>query len=346
MGLFDFISDLFNPVKKKPGEARPAKAAAAAPRPAASFPKSPAPLAPGLPTLPTPQSLAAAIGIPFGKLVWLRSATPKHYVEIRIPKLEGERLLEAPKKTLKKAQRWILRNILDKVEAAPAAFGFRKGRSPAANAAAHVMKEIVMSFDLRNFFWQIGRNRVRGVFQQMGYSRDMAYLLASLCCHKGRLPQGAPTSPALSNLVCRRLDRRLAGLAKSFHASYTRYADDLTFSGPAALKDHVVVLVRAIKKILREEQLHIAPEKTHFARRGARQEVTGYVVNSWVAPPREVARGIRALLHTAKKKGPAAANVDNVPRFKEHVRGRIEAVRAVNPERGKKLLSAFREIVW
>jgi RNA-directed DNA polymerase len=208
----------------------------------------------GLPLLSTPADVAAAMGLTVPRLRWLafhsEVATVSHYVRFQVPKKSGGvRQLAAPHKSLAAAQEWVLANVLGKVPTHDAAHGFVPGRSTVTNAAAHVGKAVVVNADLSDFFPTITFPRARGVFKQLGYSPAVATVLALLCTESPRrtvvyagnrfhvatgpraLPQGACTSPALSNLAARRLDSRLAGIARALGFAYTRYADDLTFSG-------------------------------------------------------------------------------------------------------------------
>lgn len=344
MGLFDFLKDLFNPVKGPPPWKPPAagKPPAARPRPGGGAVR---PLAAGLLPAGNLAELAALLKTTPEKLDWLVRETARHYATWQIPKVHGKRTIEAPKKQLRAVQRAIHREILSRVVPAEAAHGFRKGRSPRTNAAPHVAKEILVKLDLRDFFWQVTRNRVAGLFRSLGYPEDVAKVLWRLCCHKGRLPQGAPTSPAITNLVCRRLDARLSAYVAREQGTYTRYADDLTFSFESArvLLPHIL---RIVRRILSEEGFRVAAEKTRFLRPSSRQAVTGLTVNAKVSPPRREVRALRALLHEARLKGPEAANRDHLKGFSAVVRGRIEAVRSVDRAKGEKLLAEYRRVAW
>ena len=211
----------------------------------------------GLPALHTPEQLAAAMGIEITRLRWLsfhrRGATLVHYHQFSVPKKTGGvRNISAPKPQLAAAQQWINAQILALLPATAAAHGFITGRSTLSNAQPHIGQALLCNLDLRDFFPSIRFARVRGIFHSLGYSSAVATVLALLCTEAPRLsgrisddpqqrlfhmamgervlPQGACTSPALSNLICRRLDHRLAGLAQAFGYRYSRYADDLSFS--------------------------------------------------------------------------------------------------------------------
>lgn len=367
MGFFDFVRDLFSPVKKqptgspeKPGlpgmppDARKeaSRVVPVAPRNPSVLrpgvhlpPEKPRPLAPGLPPIATLEDLARLCGTTVPRLAWLALEKGKHYATWKVPKARGQRTIEAPKRQLRAVQRRIHTQILAKVPVSEAAHGFRSGRSPVTNAAPHVAKCLILKLDLRDFFWQVRWKRVSGLFHSLGYSRDISRCLWRLCCHGGRLPQGAPTSPAITNLCCRRLDARLSAYARALDFAYTRYADDLTFSFKKAQKP-VADIFRVIRSVVHEEGFDLARDKDRFLRAGSRQSVTGVTVNRKISPPRSEVRALRALLHDARLNGTARANRAAIPHFQEHVRGRIEAVRAVDRAKGEKLLAEYRRVNW
>jgi RNA-directed DNA polymerase len=277
-----------------------------------------------LPPLDSPQQLAEALGLTVARLRWLayhrEAATRLHYRRFSIPKRGGgERAIWAPLPTLKAAQHWVLRNVAEKLPVHGAAHGFLPGRSILTNAAAHTGARVVVKMDVKDFFPTVTLKRVKGVFRKAGYREQVATLLALLCTEAPReiveqdgqtyyvslgprcLPQGAPTSPALTNTLCLRLDRRLSGLAKRFGWRYTRYADDLTFSLPAGHEGepHVGTLMGQVRRIVEAEGFHLHPDKTRVHRSGGRQQVTGLVVNGDGKPrvPRALRRQLRAAVH-------------------------------------------------
>ena len=280
----------------------------------------------GLPELADAAQLADAMGITVAELRFLgfhrEVARTHHYHSFTLPKKTGgERLISAPMPRLKRAQYWVLDNILAKVPAHDAAHGFLAGRSIVSNAAPHAGHDVVINLDVKDFFPSIAFGRIKGVFRHLGYGEAMATLLALLCSEnraqawqvdgeklfvggKARervLPQGAPTSPMLTNLLCRRLDRRLLGLARQLGFVYTRYADDLTFSASGeAARDNVGRLLGRVRWILRDEGFTPHPDKERVMRKGRRQEVTGLVVNAdKPGVSRETRRRLRAALHRA-----------------------------------------------
>jgi RNA-directed DNA polymerase len=160
------------------------------------------------------------------------------------------------------------------------------------------------------------------------------------------LPQGAPTSPALANLLTWRLDLRLHGLARRAGANYTRYADDLTFSGPADFAKSPRRFDAAVTKIIGEEGFRVNPAKTRVMPRHARQRVTGVVVNDHCNIDRAGFDTLKAILHNCVRRGPQSQNRARVPDFRRHLEGRITWVEQVNPQRGAKLRQLFERIEW
>jgi RNA-directed DNA polymerase len=318
----------------------------------------------GVPVLATPADIARALGLEIPRLRWLafHSEAPAmtHYVRFQIPKKSGGvRELAAPQRELARCQEWIRVNILDRIPLHDAAHGFVRGRGTMSNAVPHVRRDVVVNADLKDFFPSISFPRVKGVFQQLGYSPAAATIHALLCteCPRNRvtyggrelfvatgprgLPQGASTSPALSNLVARGLDSRLAGLARKLGWDYTRYADDLTFSASGEPTAKTAWLLARLRHIAGEENFTVNEAKTRVQRPNSRQTVTGIVVNRRPNVPRDMVRRLRAILHRAKTEGLAAQNKENHPFFEAWVGGMIAYIQMVNPDRGQKLKAEF-----
>jgi RNA-directed DNA polymerase len=305
----------------------------------------------------------------------VRDEALRHYRYSMLPKRTGGiRLLEAPKPRLAAMQRRVLHEILDHVTPDEAAHGFRRGRSVATFAAPHTEQDVVLRMDLEGFFASINAGRVYGVFRHTGFPEPVAHTLAALTTNTvplavrrelarpqradllssherlvawlraPHLPQGAPTSPALANLCARAMDRRLTGLARSWGASYTRYADDLAFSGPRALRDRR--FHDAVAAVVAEEGFRVNVRKTRVRGQNQRQLLTGLVVNVHPQPRRVDVDQLRAVLHDAVRHGPQAANRRRHPDFAAHLLGRITWVEAHNPRRGARLRARFAEIEW
>jgi hypothetical protein len=221
------------------------------------------------------------------------------YHTFHIPKRSGgTRKLAAPEPGLKHVQRAILRRLLARLPSHPAAMGFERGKSVVENAGRHRGKAVVVRLDIRSFFDATRAAKVDDYLRRIGWDAEARGVLLKLTTHEGSLPQGAPTSPRLSNLVCYRLDFRLDRLARKLGGEYTRYADDLAFSFPADAGSRVRGLIRTVKTILRSEgyELHVK-KKLHIRRRRDCQLVTGLVVNERVNLPRAVRRWLRSVEH-------------------------------------------------
>ena len=228
----------------------------------------------------------------------LRALVPR-YRQFKLKKRSGGlRIIEEPEKQLKRVQRLILRRLLGRLRSHPAAHGFERSRSIVTNALPHTHRAVVLRMDVRDFFLSTKAERIRTYFRRVGWNAEAAALLTKLCTHRGGLPQGAPTSPRLSNLVNFRLDARLSALARTQGAHYTRYADDMTFSFDSDEHERIVTVIQTTKKALREEGYRLHTErKLRVLRRHMRQTIAGLVVNERVRLPRATRRRLRAIEH-------------------------------------------------
>jgi len=286
------------------------------------------------------------------------------------------RVIERPKARLKAVQRRLLHEVLDWIPAHDAAHGFTRGRSARSHAAAHVGRLVVVRLDLEDFFASVSAGRVFGIFRTAGYPEPVAHALTALATnvvpgaewsavprpraparidahHRlGRrlatphLPQGAPTSPALANLAVFGMDRRLAGLAAATGATYSRYADDLTFSGSRQLLARANRFRATVAAIAREEGFAVNDRKSMLATQARRQRVCGIVVNQHLNVPRAEYDELKAILHNTAQRGPQVENRACVPEFRAHLLGRIAWVESLHPTRGAKLRNAFERISW
>ncbi|REJ94785.1 MAG: RNA-directed DNA polymerase [Planctomycetota bacterium] len=331
----------------------------------------------GLPHLKTPADLADWLEMPIGRLGWLThrfcddrrppSAQTAHYhFQWLNKKTGGHRLIESPKTSLKGAQRKILSGIIERIPPHRNAHGFVAGRSILSNARPHVGAYAVLKLDLENFYPSVRYSRVVAIFRSVGFSRDVAIWLARLTTSavphdiprpagghaavwpyfSRHLPQGAPTSPALANLSAYSLDVRLTGMARAYDVTYTRYADDLTFSGSyrfaAAIRDFAPLVTR----IVRDERFKANRSKQRIIRRNKRQTVTGVVVNEKPNISRDAYDTLKAILTNCAKRGPSTQNRGAHENFAAHLRGRIAHVAHLNPRRGAKLLQLYATIDW
>jgi len=298
----------------------------------------------------------------------------RHYRYLWISKRNGTaRLIESPKRRLKAIQRRVLSDVLDRIPPHPGVHGFRRGRSIKTSTAPHAGRHIVLKMDLKNFFPGIFRARIMAIFMTAGYPEMVAQVLTGVCTNsvpaavlseyppgtgvqerrqmellvrQPHLPQGAPTSPALANLAAFRFDNRVAGLARVAGAEYTRYADDLVFSGDTDFAVRVDRFQISIGAIALEEGFEVNTRKTRIMRRSVAQRALGLVLNSHL----NIARGdfdrLKAILHNCVTRGPAGQNREGVPTFHAHLAGRIAHVESINPARGRKLRAVFERIDW
>lgn len=320
-----------------------------------------------LPLCHTAEEIAAAMEITVGQLRFLafsrKTATTTHYIRFKIPKKTGgDRLISAPMPRLKKAQHWILTNILEKLQLHAAAHGFRHNHSIVSNAQPHVGADVIINFDLKDFFPSISYQRVKGLFQSFGYSEAAATIFALLCTepeieeveidgktyfvaltHR-HLPQGSPASPAITNLLCRRLDNRLTNMAEALGFTYTRYADDLTFSAVGDSLRHICNVLRRTESIVAHEGFVINPEKTRILRKNRQQEVTGVVVNQRVNISKQELKRFRATLYQIEKDGPEGKHWGNSANVMASIQGYANYVAMVNPEKGAEFQAQIKRI--
>jgi hypothetical protein len=287
------------------------------------------------------------------------------------------RLIETPKPRLKGLQRRILLAILDRIPSHPAVHGFVKGRSIKTFAAPHVGQRVVLRIDLENFFPAFSGARVQTFFRAIGYPERVADLLGGIATNsvprgawsevimqpgfaldpqelwhvramyaRPHLPQGAPTSPSLANLCSYRLDCRLSGLAQSAGAAYTRYADDLAFSGGDSFDRSVGRFATHVAAILMEEGFTVQHRKTRIMRESVRQHLAGLVTNRRLNVRRLDLDLLKAILTNCVRHGPGTQNRKAHPHFREHLEGRIGFIESINPEKGSRLRAIFNKIEW
>jgi hypothetical protein len=337
-----------------------------------------------LPAIETTGDLAHWLSLHPTELEWfadpkglcrkLDRSTLNHYHYRLVPKRSGGgRLLETPKPQLKDLQRRILAEILDRIPVHRAVHGFVKGRSIATFAAPHTGKTVVLRLDLDHFFPAFPAARIQALFRTLGYPEPVADRLGGICSNSAprslwrdrpaefapqlwndartlymrpHLPQGAPTSPALANLMAFHLDCRLTGLARSAGAVYTRYADDLAFSGGVDFHRVVERFSAHAAAIALEEGFSVNHHKTRIMRRGTRQALAGIIVNEGLNLRRRDLERLEAILTNCVRRGSASQNRDNHPDFRAHLEGRIGYVKMINPEKARRLKAIFHSIHW
>jgi RNA-directed DNA polymerase len=298
----------------------------------------------------------------------------QNYDYVWRPRRSGAaRLIESPRRRIKLIQRRLLDEILVHIPPHEVAHGFRTGRSVRSFAAPHAGRSIVVRMDLRDFFPTITAAWVTAVFLTAGYPEPVARRLAGLCTNRvpgaawnapgapapgpdgwrarrrlvePHLPQGAPSSPALANLCAYRLDARLTALSAAVATTYTRYADDLVFSGGQELERAWSRFVISVAAVALEEGFEVNPRKTRVMRQSVRQQVAGVVVNERPNVARDEYDRLKAILHNCTRFGPASQNRENHADFRAHLAGRIAHVAMLNPERGRKLRALLEMIAW
>jgi hypothetical protein len=286
----------------------------------------------------TAEDAASLLGVEAGALIYALYKAPaaQRYVRFEIPKRGGGmRVIASPVGVIRKAQKALAPLLSEVYEAHPAAQGFLKGRSVCTNAKDHIGQHLVFNIDIKDFFPSINFGRVRGLFMAapFGMGPRAATVLAQLCTDRNGLPQGAPTSPVISNLIAATLDRRLARLARENRLRYTRYADDITFS----TKEHTfppAVLMREVGPANAEVKpgpalaaaiaacgLEVNQKKVRVQSRHTRQTVTGLTVNTRVNVTRDRLRKVRAMIHAWEKFGLEAAGREHFEKYAAKPRG-------------------------
>jgi RNA-directed DNA polymerase len=335
--------------------------------------------------LPDWAAVARLLDVDQGELAWFadvrgleRTSTEalQHYRWRSVDHRGGVRLLAAPKPRLKEIQRRLLRHVLSAIPVHESAHGCVLGRSVRTAVAPHAGAAVVLRMDLEAFFASIPAGRIYGLLQgTVGLTEPVAHLITGLVTtvvpaatwrrvpvphgiearerHRrlgqrlavAHLPQGAPTSPALANLVCFRLDRRLTGLAAAFGATYTRYVDDLVFSGGRSLGRGR--LTEQVTAVVGDEGFRVNPGKTHTMSASRRQYVLGTVVNDRPTLPRPERDALRALLHNCATLGWTTQTRGHDPAtFRDHVLGRIAWASSIDPASGARLHALAQEIDW
>lgn len=313
----------------------------------------------GLPIWKSESDVAAALGVSLKELRFYAIHRERdrffNYVRFAIPKRSGgHRVIMAPKRRLKALQRRLLEQLVSQLPVSEHAHGFRAGRSTKSNAQPHVGQKMVVRVDLKDFFPTVTFGRVRGYLIALGYGFPVATTLACLMTEAERQPvslddgtivhvpvthrhcvQGAPTSPGLCNAIVRKLDRRLAGLARKFGVNFTRYADDLTFSGSLDRRQ-AHGLARAVRRVVEAEGFVVNAKKTAFLGHGRRQTVTGAVVNHTLGLPRQERRRLRAMLHH-QAHGKPPHDGRKQPVTPAHLQGKLAYLKMLNPGQWERL---------
>jgi RNA-directed DNA polymerase len=311
----------------------------------------------------TSRDVAKLLEIPYQRLVYHIYQVPpeERYLTFEVKKRSGGiRIISAPATALKLIQKKLNQVLQCVYQPKPSVHGFISNKNIATNAKAHTKKRYVLNIDLKDFFSSINFGRVRGMFMALPYGLppDVATVLSQICCHNNKLPQGAPSSPIISNMICAKLDSQLQRLAKKLRCTYTRYADDITFSTtlpkfPKELAYFItiddqqkIVLGDEILSIIKSNDFQANDNKIRLQTKDSHQEVTGLTVNQFTNVNRRYIRQIRAMLHAWEKFGLEEAEKDHrekyyykqknphkiKPTFRQVIRGKIEFIGLV---RGK-----------
>lgn len=283
--------------------------------------------------------LSRLIGYDYSYFLGVANAQFYFYRHYEIPKKNGgTRSIEEPLPSLKDIQSWILENILapaSKKYVSPVAKAFIPGMNLRDNARFHRNMNVVVALDLHDFFGSIKFGEVYGIFKKLGYCNSVVMMLTRLCMYKGSLPQGAPTSPMLSNLMFYDLDQKIFRYCQNRKIRYTRYADDMTFSGDDVDVNRLITYVRML---VRSRHLKLNEEKTKVMRRGCSQRVTGVVVNKLLQVPKEYRDKVRQEVYYCIKYGfmehmkriTLPDWIQNVTVYQHHLLGKINYILQIN----------------
>jgi len=324
----------------------------------------------GLPVIFSPTHLALSMGKEYEELAETIENREAFYKLFKFKKKhsKGYRNILAPGGELKRIQYWIKENILDKIVFPEYVTAYQSKKSIYNNALPHVNKELIIKFDLKNYFDTIDQARVYGLFQILGYNKSVSVDLAKLCCVSQEtlangtineivksinnsdsisiLPQGAPSSPAISNLAATLLDYRLLKYASKHNYAYTRYADDLTFSGSKEQK----LKKNVIKRIITDSGFLLNERKGSYVYKANRQLVTGLTVNTKVSVPKKKRRMINTHIHDCIRFGPynhlKKCKMDSKSNYREWLLGNILYIYSINPKAAKKMKANFDKIDW
>lgn len=290
-------------------------------------------LSQNLPVIFEFEHLSRLLGINRTDLAKMVNAPDSYYRIFSIPKRRGGfRTIASPYPSLLHCQKWICENILQKQELDSSCHGFAPGRSIITNAKEHLQKKAILKIDIKDFFPSIPINWIIQFFKRLGYAPNVAYHLSSLCCFEGALGQGAATSPSLSNILCKNLDIRLRKLSKLFHLTYTRYADDLVFSGAYISLD----FKRFVEGIIEEFGFTINKDKTVLNHSLKKKIITGLSVSgSTVSVPKRYHRDLKQIVFYIRRFG-LSSHMKKIksknPLYLETIIGRVSFVLQVEPE--------------
>jgi RNA-directed DNA polymerase len=337
-----------------------------------------------LPALNTEQQLGDWFKISVNDLIWLSGIWEKpydakscklyHYHYQWLKKHNGKkRLVEIPKSRIKSLQKKISIQCLDSIPIHQNAHGYCKNKSCQTLVQQHIAKPTILKMDLQNFFASIDYRKIFNLFFSLGYNKDISRLFAHLCTtatplsvlsaeliagqqkdywhqrklyRERHLPTGAPSSPVISNLCFFNLDCRLTAFAEKMGLNYSRYVDDMVFSGGREFYNKSDYLIKTISKICQSEYFFINHKKTQLLKPHQSQQVCGLVVNQKPNLTRKNYDQLKAILYNCVRTSPKQQNRLNHANFKEHLAGKIAYLSQINPQKGQKLADLFDQICW
>lgn len=285
----------------------------------------------GLPVIQNTEDFSVVTHISKYTIYQLSYHADKYYKTYEITKKSGgKRIICQPNKKLKGLQSWLLINILNKIQVSPSCKGFIRGSSIRDNALPHIGANTILSLDLKDFFPTINSKQVYNIFKILGYNSLIATIFTNICTYEQTLPQGSPCSPMLANLAAWALDLRIQGYVGKRGISYTRYADDLSFSGLNPAK--VIKIIPMIEAIIKDENFIINHSKTRIAGSSRAKMVTGLVINEYnVGIGKQQYKCLRTKIHHL-----TLPNEQKNEKLFFHVLGWLAYLKSVDKERWKK----------
>lgn len=279
------------------------------------------------------QHLAKLLGYEYDLLLKISNCQELFYREFSIPKKTGgQRIINEPLPTLKEIQRWLLDEILLNIKISPTAKAYVNGLSIKDNARFHKKQKKVLNLDIKDFFGNITERHVYIMFKTIGYNKQVSSILTQLCCLNGTLPQGAPSSPTISNIIFRIADKRIFGYCKKLGIRYTRYADDMTFSGDEIPN----AIILAVKRIISEFGFILNEKKTKLRLEHQKQVVTAIIVNEKLQVDRGYRRQLRQQIYYIKRYGlinqSKIKGFDEPIKYLRHLLGKSNFVLFINPK--------------
>ncbi|PAD35834.1 retron St85 family RNA-directed DNA polymerase [Terribacillus saccharophilus] len=295
----------------------------------------------GIPKIDSLLDLSNAINLSEYTLQRILNSVDDQYYLIKIPKKDNSfREVYSPSPALKAIQKWILENILQPIAVDPSATAFQKGVTIRNNVELHIDNQFLLCMDIKDFFPSIKKNRVYQLFRSVGYDEHISLVFSRFCTYKEFLPQGAVTSPSISNIISIKLDRRLNGYCSLRNIVYSRYADDFTFSSNNT--DKLRKSINILKAIIEDEGYTLNTSKTRLLIPGNKRKVTGLIISDSksISIGRKQRRILRAKIHHSIFK--MEKNTDSWRLFNKHINGWLSFLKGIDYESYISLLK-YRE---